>query len=241
MLTENAKNKILVIVGPTGSGKTSLGVELALRFDGEIISADSRAIYKGMDIGTAKPTLEEQKGVPHFGIDLVEPDEKFTVYDFQQYAQEKIKEIQGRRHLPIIVGGTGLYVDALVYGYSFTEESKQNYTDREKMLDGFEVFGIKMDKGVLRERLRKRIDIMFEQGIEEETEKLFIRYDHRRQALRSDIYPIVWRYLQGEISREEAKEQAFYKDWNLARRQMTWFRRNKEIKWMNTNDIISML
>ena len=121
MLTENAKNRVLVIVGPTGSGKTSLGVELALRLDGEIISADSRAIYKGMDIGTAKPTPEEQQGVPHFGIDLVTPDEKFTVYDFQQYALNKIKEIQGRGHLPIIVGGTGLYVDALVYGYSFTE------------------------------------------------------------------------------------------------------------------------
>ena len=241
MPTVSVKNKVLVIVGPTGSGKTGLAVSLALRFDGEIISADSRAIYKGMDIGTAKPTREEQKGVPHFGIDLVEPDEKFTVYDFQQYALNKIKEIQGRGHLPIIVGGTGLYVDALVYGYSFTEESKQNYTDREKMLDGFEVFGIKIDKEVLRDRLKKRIDMMFEQGIEAETEKLFTQYDHKLQALRSDIYPIVWRYLQGEISLEEAKEQAFYKDWGLARRQMTWFRRNKEIKWMSIDEILAVL
>ena len=119
--------KIPVIIGPTGSGKTGLSIDLALElvnrgiFDGcEIISADSRAIYKGMDIGTAKPTVEEMRGVPHWGIDLVGPGERFTVADFKEYAEQKIFEIIQRGHLPIIAGGTGLYVDALIYNYSFS-------------------------------------------------------------------------------------------------------------------------
>ncbi|MBQ9019961.1 hypothetical protein IJ096_01405 [Candidatus Saccharibacteria bacterium] len=96
--------KTIVIVGPTGSGKTGVAVEIAKRVNGEIISADSRAIYKGMDIGTAKPTREEMQGVPHFGLDLVEPGERYTVADWKQYAEEKIKEIQDRGHVAIVVG-----------------------------------------------------------------------------------------------------------------------------------------
>ena len=123
----NGQERILVIIGPTGSGKTGLAIDVALelaRLRGvdvaaEVISADSRAIYKGMDIGTAKPTREEMQGVPHWGIDLVEPDERFTVVDFCDYARQKIAEIRKRGHLPIIAGGTGLYVDALVYDYHF--------------------------------------------------------------------------------------------------------------------------
>ena len=115
---------ILVLIGPTGSGKTSVGVRLAQLFDGEIISADSRAIYKGMNIGTAKPSVEEQCGITHYGINLVYPNERFTVYDFKNYALNKISEIRNKGKVPIIVGGTGLYVDALVFDYSFDEDSK---------------------------------------------------------------------------------------------------------------------
>ena len=110
---------ILVILGPTGSGKTGVSIELAKALNGEIVSADSRAIYKGMDIGTAKPSIEERQGVPHYGLDLVEPGERFTVADWKSYAESKIKNIEARGKTPIIVGGTGLYIDALIYDYHF--------------------------------------------------------------------------------------------------------------------------
>lgn len=112
---------LIVIVGPTASGKTDLAVRLAARFDGEIISADSRAIYRGLDIGTAKPTAEERKGVPHWGIDIVGPDERFTALDFQRYARHAVDEIRARGRTPFLVGGTGLYVDSVVYDYEFPE------------------------------------------------------------------------------------------------------------------------
>lgn len=110
---------LVVIVGPTASGKTALAVELAEQFGGEIICADSRTVYKYMDIGTAKPTAEERKRVPHHGVDLVEPGERFSAADFKAYAQQAIGEIRNRGNVPFLVGGTGLYVDAVVYDYEF--------------------------------------------------------------------------------------------------------------------------
>ncbi len=110
---------LIVIVGPTASGKTGLAIELAQRFGGEIICADSRTIYKAMDIGTAKPTRAEQELVPHWGLDVCEPGDYFSVADFKAYADQKIVEIRARGHVPFLVGGTGLYVDAVLFGYSF--------------------------------------------------------------------------------------------------------------------------
>ena len=100
---------LVVIVGPTASGKTELAIRIAKKFNGEVISADSRAIYRGLDIGTAKPTSEEQQGIPHWGIDIVDPGERFTAANFKVYAQRKISEIRSRGHLPIIAGGTGRF------------------------------------------------------------------------------------------------------------------------------------
>ena len=114
---------LVVITGPTASGKTSLAIRIAKKFNGEIICADSRTVYKGMDIGTAKPTKEEQAGVPHWGIDLVEPGERFTVADFQEYAYKKIDDIRSRGKLPMLVGGTGLYIDAVIDGYEFSGDA----------------------------------------------------------------------------------------------------------------------
>lgn len=110
---------LVVIVGPTASGKTGLAIELAKEFGGEIISADSRAIYRYMNIGTAKPSLEEQEGVPHWGIDLVNPGDTFTAADFKAYAEKKIDEIRARGKVPFLVGGTGLYIDGVLLNYSF--------------------------------------------------------------------------------------------------------------------------
>ncbi|MDO4527134.1 MAG: isopentenyl transferase family protein, partial [Candidatus Saccharibacteria bacterium] len=165
-------SKVIVIVGPTGSGKTAVSVQIAKEIGGEIISADSRAIYKGMDLGTAKPSLEEREGVLHFGFDLVEPGERFTVADFKEYAEQKIYEIEQRGHIPIIVGGTGLYVDALVYDYKFRGRTgekadedasieQKNCTDRTEMSSKFKIFGVKTEPEILRKRLEERANKLF--------------------------------------------------------------------------------
>ena len=110
---------LVVIVGPTASGKTGLAIELAEKYNGEIICADSRTIYRGMDIGTAKPTLKERQGVVHWGLDLVEPGEAFSAADFKAYADDKIANIRSREKVPFLVGGTGLYIDAVIFNYQF--------------------------------------------------------------------------------------------------------------------------
>ena len=238
-LVKPGDEPILVIIGPTGSGKTGLAIDVALelqrrgRFSGcEIISADSRAIYKGMDIGTAKPTREEMCGVPHWGIDLVEPDERFTVVDFCEYARQKIAEIRKRGHLPIIAGGTGLYVDALVYDYQFNDVVKNNYSDRQQMSSEYLMVGIGWDRVELRKRLVQRSYKLFAQDIEAETARMANKYSWDLQAMKSDIYPIVWRMVQGEISRDEAIKLNAIDDWHLAKRQLTWFKRNPNICWV---------
>lgn len=207
-------------------------MEIAQAVGGEIISADSRTIYKGMDVGTAKPSLEEQEGVPHWGFDLVEPGERFTVADWKQYAEAKIEEIRNRGKVPIIVGGTGLYVDALVFDYSFTKDAQKNYTDREKMCAEYKIFGIKWDTEELKERLRWRAEQMFDEELYKETERLVKKYGWGSQAMKSNVYQFAWRYMQGELFREEAVNLSAIDDWHLAKRQMTWFRRNPEIVWL---------
>ncbi len=238
---------ILVILGPTGSGKTGISIKIAKKINGEIISADSRAIYKGMDVGTAKPSREEMQGIPHFGLDLVEPGQRFTVADWKEYAERKIAEIKARGKTPIIVGGTGLYIDALIYDYQFKgptgekigDFEQKTCSDRAKIKGNYLIIGIEWTTDELRERLHKRIDKMFNQDLYEETKKLVRRYGWGSQAMKSDIYEYAWRYLEGEISLEEAKEKCFYEDWHLAKRQLTWFKRNPSIKWMKIDQIES--
>ncbi len=123
MATNPLEQPLIVIVGPTASGKTSLAIDLAFRFNGEIICADSRTIYEYMNIGTAKPTREEQSVVPHWGLDLIEPGQRFSAADFKQYALQKIREIRARGHIPFLVGGTGLYIDSVVLDYNFGTKS----------------------------------------------------------------------------------------------------------------------
>lgn len=222
---------VIVIVGPTGSGKTGVAIKLAKRIGGEIISADSRAIYKYMDIGTAKPMVSEQRQVPHFGLDLVEPGERFTVADWKAYAKQKIEEIRLRGHVPMVVGGTGLYVDALVYDYQFTTEARQQYADRQQMDQTYKVFGIKWSSEELKERLKQRLNKLFVQELYEETKYLVGKYGWGSQAMKSNIYQFAWKYLQGEVTLEQAKLENLYDDYHLAKRQMTWFKRNPEIRW----------
>jgi tRNA dimethylallyltransferase len=232
-------------LGPTGSGKTSVSIKLAKALNGEIISADSRAVYKGMDIGTAKPSREEQQGIPHFGIDLVEPSERFTVADWKKYAEQKIKEIQSRGHVPIIVGGTGLYIDALIYDYHFkgptgqkiNDFEQKSCSDRTEIKGDYLLIGIKTEPAVLRARLRERVNQMFSQPLYDEVRRLTAEYGWDLGSMKSDIYEYANAYLNGEMSLDLAKERCFYEDWHLAKRQMTWFKRNPNIVWLELEKI----
>ena len=234
-----------MILGPTGSGKTGISIKIAKKIGGEIISADSRAIYKGMDIGTAKPSAYEMDGVPHYGLDLVEPGERFTVADFKDYANEKIAEIRARGKVPMIVGGTGLYIDALIYDYKFRgptgekigDFEQKSCSDRTEVKGDYLLIGIWWESEKLRERLKKRIDLMFTDELYVETQKLVEQYGWENGAMKSDIYEYAWKYMQGELPLDVAKEQCFYEDWHLAKRQMTWFRRNKQINWLKLEEI----
>ncbi len=233
-------SSIPIILGPTGTGKTGVSIKLAKELGGEIISADSRAIFKGMDIGTAKPTREEMQGIPHFGIDLVEPDQRFTVADWKAYAEQKIAEIKSRGHVPIIVGGTGLYIDALIYDYHFKgptgakigDFEQKSCSDRTEVKGDYLLIGIKWSTPELRTRLKARLDQMFCDELYEETKKLVHKYGWELGSMKSDIYEYAWKYLQGEMTLDEAKERCFYEDWHLAKRQLTWFKRNPHIHWL---------
>jgi tRNA dimethylallyltransferase len=276
-----ATRPLIVIVGPTASGKTELAIKLAKRFDGEIICADSRTIYKDMDIGTAKPTPKEQKIVKHWGIDLVEPGERFTVADFQKYANEKIADIRCRSKQPFLVGGSGLYVDSVLFGYEFGKESDgelrkelnkmsvqelqkhcknnniilpENYknkrylmraiecqsvvkNNRKKMRNDAIVVGITISKEELMRKIKTRVNKMFNDELFDEVKRLAGKYQPESEPMKSNIYPIVQRLLNGEISRGEALKLSEIDDWHLARKQMTWFRRNPEIKWLAVDEI----
>ena len=237
--------KSLVILGPTGSGKTGISIKLAKALDGEIISADSRAIYKSMNIGTAKPTKEERQGIPHYGLDLVEPGERFTVADWKKYAEDKIKDIKSRGKLPIIVGGTGLYIDALIYDYQFKgptgmkigDTEQKTCSDRKQIKGDYLLIGIKWPTEELRTRLSNRITQMFRPELYSEVKKLVQKYGWDNQAMKSDIYEYAWKYMQGELTLDEAKTKCFYEDWHLAKRQLTWFKRNPQIIWLELEKI----
>lgn len=271
---------LVVIVGPTASGKTSLAITLAERCGGEIICADSRTVYKNMDIGTAKPTVSEQARVPHWGLDLVDPNESFTAADFKAYALEKIADIRARGKVPFLVGGTGLYIDAVVYNYQFGEkadparrerlelmsiETLQKYcnehntslpeNDQNKRyliraieqeginnhknnepISNSVIVGIATERDVLRTRIEQRSEQLFENGVVDEAIILGKKYGWSSEAMTGNIYPLIYSYEQGELTLSEIKEKFVTLDWRLAKRQLTWLKRNEHIKWLNLND-----
>jgi tRNA dimethylallyltransferase len=267
---------LVVIVGPTASGKTGVAIELAEKYSGEIICADSRTIYKGMDIGTAKPNAEEQTRVPHWGLNLVEPGERFTVADFKRYAKEKIEEIRARGHVPFLVGGTGLYVDAVLFDYQLVgdidielrktleamsveelqaycyennvklPENRQNkrYLVRAVERNGEDpkrqtvpisnsiIVGIATDKAILDERIAHRTEQLFDDGVVEEAIILGKKYGWNSEAFTGNIYKVVSLYLSGGLDEQNMKDKFTTLDRQLAKRQMTWFRRNSFITWL---------
>lgn len=271
---------LVVIVGPTASGKTALGIELAKKYDGEIICADSRTIYKEMNIGTAKPTAEEQAGVAHWGLDLVEPGELFTVANFKRYATEKIAEIRARGHIPLLVGGSGLYVDAVLFDFQFGGEADlarrrelenlsieelyeycikhninlpENSRNKRYIIRAIErnsisgkrqgtpieksiVVGIATNNQILRGRIVLRSEQIFDDGVVEEATQLGKKYGWESEAMTGNIYPLIHQYLDGQLPLEAMKAQFAILDWRLAKRQMTWLRRNPYIEWCTRDE-----
>lgn len=271
---------LIVIVGPTASGKTTLAIEVAKICGGEIISADSRTIYKNMNIGTAKPTKAEQAIVPHWGIDLVEPGNYFSVADFKEYALQKIDEIRARGHVPFLVGGTGLYVDAVIFGYQFGDKADEgirqklqhmtleqlyeycgkhhislpeNYKNKRYVIRSIEnngrtpqkmskpisnsiIVGISTDKPLLRTRIEQRIEQLFKNDVIDEARVLGSKYGWNSEAMKSNIYPLIHLFLKGNMSLDDVKKASITLDWRLAKRQMTWLRRNTFIHWLSLHD-----
>ena len=280
-------NKVIFILGPTASGKTSVAIELAKRIDGEIISADSRAFYTGMDIATAKPSIKERQGIKHWGIDLINPGKKYSIAEFKVYCEEKIADIKSRRLIPIVVGGSGLYADSVIFNYDLKSRKPkeddadaklqklsvfelqelikkkgigfpENYKnkrylirwlendgkmgeDRYEINSDYLVFGVYTKKDELKERIKLRIDKLFNQELIDEYINLNNAYPGALESITTNYYPIIKRYLNKEIDLNEAKELAYYADWHLAKRQLTWLKRNKYIKWYKKDEIVDQI
>lgn len=290
------KKPLIVIAGPTACGKTDLSINLAEKIGGEIISGDSMQVYKLMDIGTAKPTAEETRGIPHFLIDELYPDEEYNVMIFQKKAKEYMKGIYDRGHIPIIVGGTGFYINALVYDNDFTEEESSSIRDelyriaetegKEKLHDmladidieyaqsihpnnvkrvaraieyyrltgekmsehnksakekespyNTAFFVLNMDRQKLYERIDMRVDIMMENGLENEVRKLIdMGYSPELVSMQGLGYKEFIPYFNGEISLEKAVDDIKKYTRHFAKRQLTWFRRQTEGIWIDMTD-----
>jgi tRNA dimethylallyltransferase len=273
--SSKSQTKLLVIVGPTASGKSDLAMKIAKKFNGEIICADSRTIYKGMDIGTAKPSKADQKAVRHWGLDLIKPGQTYSAAMFKDYANAAISNIQKRGRLPILVGGTGLYVDGVVFDYSFVGQRlnpiylilpssilrkviarkgwlmPENIQNRRHLLgtirrrgmvgsrqknprEGTLIVGLLPSDDQLKKRISLRAEQMFKKGIAEEAGELFATYGLRTFAgADAIVYGIIARLFKDQISEAEAIELFKKADWQYARRQRTWFKRNTHINWFN--------
>lgn len=280
----NRKKKVIAIVGATASGKTAYSIELAKQIDGEIISADSRLVYKGFDTACAKPTIEERDGIPHHMMDIVEPEVDYSAGLYEQDAKKCIEDIISRGKIPIITGGTGLYYRVLLENYALPkvepdyefrnlaklEETPELYeklkkldpvsaakidsNDKKKIIRALEVIhitghpmsevqglkeaefdvewiGMNFPRPELYERINKRVDLMFENGIIEETKELLRRHGRIPNIIYTIGYQEVIGYLDGELTLEEAKEKLKQNTRNYAKRQLTWFRKNEKIKW----------
>lgn len=223
------KERVAVILGPTATGKSKVGIELARRLNGEIISGDSMLVYRRMDIGTAKPTAEELSMVPHHLVNILEPEASYNVYQFQQQAAQLIKEINGRGHLPIVVGGTGLYIQALLENYEFDEPktTRKNPGQYEAV-----VVGLTMERQFLYERINQRVEQMLAAGLKDEVAALLAAGVPREcQSMRSIGYrQMVW-YLKDGMPWETMVDKLKQATRNFAKRQFTWYRHMDYINW----------
>ena len=241
--------KIIAIVGLTASGKSDLALKIAKKISGEIIAADSRTVYREMNIGTAKPkgtraTSDPQtisiKGmfeekpllvddVPHWGFDLVGPDEEFTVADFKTYAEKKILEIVKRGHVPVIVGGTGLYVQALIDNFGFDQ------TKGEAKYEALQI-GIAIDREEVYERIDARVDKMVAEGLVDEVRALREKYGSETKAMTGIGYRQICAFFDGYLKLRDAVDLVKRETRHYAKRQITWFKRDERIVWVKGFD-----
>ena len=293
------ENPLVILTGPTAVGKTSLSIQLAKRIGGEIISADSMQVYRGMDIGSAKVTPLEMDGVPHHLIDILEPEEEFHVVRFQEEAKKSICQIQRRGHIPILAGGTGFYIQAVLYDIDFTE-TKSNETYRENLEKlaqehgpeylhellkekdpasaaaihannvkrviralefyhetgtpisahneqerqknspyRFAYFVLNDDRKRLYDNIDHRVDLMMERGLLQEVEALRRKGYHRGMVSMQGLgYKEMLAYLDGDISLEEAVRILKRDTRHFAKRQLTWFRRERDVIWIEKDKFL---
>lgn len=293
-------NKVVVLVGPTASGKTKISVELAKQFNGSIVSADSMQIYRHMDIGTAKPTQAERDGIPHYMMDVISANEDFSVADYVRMADDCVREILSCGRLPFLVGGTGLYVSSFLDHLQFTQAEKDEHyraflnqlasehganvlkqlldsVDAEaaekihvnnvkrliRALEIYKTSGLTMteqnlqsrqtvspytfcviglyyrDRAQLYERIDRRVDEMFEAGLEQEVRTLLhdgiVTPDCN--AMQAIGYKQFLPYLRGECDLTEVRERIKTESRHYAKRQLTWLRRDERIQWFAVDDI----
>ena len=234
-LTETPPEKLVVILGATSAGKSSLALELATRFDTEIISADSMAVYRGFNVGTAKPARADLEKVPHHLIDILDAEEKFSVGEFVRRARPIISELNQRGKLPIVAGGTGLYIQALVEGYELTEDKSliSHYKRTGELVYNALVFGLTGTRAGLYDRINQRAAQMFADGLVEEVKALLASgISPDAQAMRGIGYKETVEYLQGGATLNETISKVSQATRNFAKRQLTWYRRMKYIKWL---------
>ena len=289
------KEKVIVICGATASGKTALSIELAKKIDGEIVSADSMQIYKYMNIGTAKPTAQEMQWIPHYMIDCISPEQRFSVAEYKKLAKQAIRKIIEKGKIPIVVGGTGLYIDSLIYeieypNIEFDEEyrkllekkvqeegletlyqeakridekavQKISHNDQKRILRILEiyhatgktktqqeeesrkketefdyyVYALNWDRDVLYDRINQRVDIMLQQGLVNEVRTILNKYVHFPTAMQGLGYKEVVEYLEEKCTKEEMTEKIKQETRRYAKRQLTWFRKNKQTMWLEGN------
>lgn len=290
-------NPLVIIAGPTAVGKSDMAVMLAKRINGEIISADSMQVYRGMDIGSAKITLEEMQGIKHHLIDILDPEEEFNVALFQKLANEACRDIYSRGHIPIVAGGTGFYIQALLYGINFEESEgeisayrrelealgasdpdklyemlrkvdpasceiihKNNIKRVVRALEFFKETGrpisehnseqrskesifnscyfvLNADRDKVYEKIDRRVDIMIEKGLEAEVQCLKDRgLTVNHVSMNGLGYKEFLLYFNGEISYEEAIYRIKRDSRHFAKRQITWFKREKEVIWLKRED-----
>ena len=293
------KNKLIMIAGPTGVGKSDLAVQLAMRNGGEVISADSMQVYRGMDIGTAKITPEQMQGVPHHLIDVCEPDEDWNVVRFQKMAKEVLEGIYERGHIPIVCGGTGFYIQALLYDIDFTENdgdvslrraleeraalgeaeraklyeelkavdpgaadaihpnnikrviralefhaqtgqaiSAHNEAQRQRPAAYDSRFFVLTDaRERLYERIDRRVDRMLRDGLVEEVKGLRSRgYDRSLVSMQGLGYRQIYDHLEGRYDLDTAVEEIKKQTRHFAKRQLTWFKRERNVKWIDVTE-----
>ena len=284
---KDSMDKLIVITGTNASGKSGLGVELAKRFDGEIVSADSRQVFTGLDLGSGKITKEEMQGIPHYMIDVAAPNDFFSLKDYQTGAYAAIDDIIDRGKTPFLVGGTGLYINSVVDGYNLTdakpdleirkkieamsrediiahlegvnpdalksvdilnkrrleralEKSLAGYSHDNESIPKYEVLeiGVTWPREVLYERIRIRLDKRLNEGMIDEVKSL------RENGATDDFlfklgleYRYILMYLRGEFADYDAfYNKLFMEIRHLAKEQMTWFRKRKNIKWIDMED-----